>query len=776
MNNFRSYTRKSSAIVGARRAGLSEDEVFQMGGKWGFIDPWAQPETPATRPTAPVARTPLPRPNGSNVVSASSRGYVNLNDIAGTSAELYDDDDEEVKKQKRRDAADAKRAEKEAVINRRQTSSGKIGVTVAKNIERSNKYLLEIKRVITRIDKRAEDQAKGHKLQQLEVDRETRGSSGGAGSGMMSRFRDKAGDLFGLLKMLALPALIGAFIALEKKFNFVTKTVRVVGKVLGAFQDKLNDIANLPLFKNNILGMAIKNLLPILGAFGAFALWKPGAALNAIKGITKIFGFLSNSKELAGLSKFGRIAGKIFLPITIINGIWETISGAIAGWKSGGTKGMLKGALDGLVHGLIGGLIDTISTGIGWVIDQFGGNGSAFKNFKFGKFLDALGSNLGSFAFDVVDSIKRAVFEAIEGMTSIFNSDKSFIEKMMSMIAFPVTFIVRKFKETFGGLSFPEMLKKFVGFVTADNAVGRAAATASAPSFSGVRGGSSTRAVIIDPGNPASMQAQLPSRNLSSRAVPVSQSMSSRITGKRGSDEALIRRELEAAGITDPEAQAAVLGNFQAESGLQAKSENLNYRASRLYATFPKKFKNTADAASYTALGEEAVGNKIYGGRMGNAANEGYKFRGRGYVQLTGKDNYRKYSQMVFGDDRLVENPDLLLDPEVSAKVSVAYIKDRTKGDLRNVDNVTRGIAPANVNSKLAERRALAAKFRGTAKNSGQMLASSTEQAEEAKSAKQLALTMAPINASRTSINTQTTNHLPSLSASTPVEFAPHVV
>jgi putative chitinase len=61
------------------------------------------------------------------------------------------------------------------------------------------------------------------------------------------------------------------------------------------------------------------------------------------------------------------------------------------------------------------------------------------------------------------------------------------------------------------------------------------------------------------------------------------------------------------------------------------------------------------------------IANRVYGGRMGNGdehSGEGYKFRGRGPIQLTGKDNYAACSDFLFQDDTLLQNPDMLLDPE----------------------------------------------------------------------------------------------------------------
>lgn len=145
--------------------------------------------------------------------------------------------------------------------------------------------------------------------------------------------------------------------------------------------------------------------------------------------------------------------------------------------------------------------------------------------------------------------------------------------------------------------------------------------------------------------------------------------------------------KLAASGISDPRAQANILAQVKAESGGVAKSESLKYSPERLLQAFPKYFKNLEDAQKVSAQGEEAIGNRIYGGRMGNAGDEGYKYRGRGLIQLTGKSNYEKYGKMIGVD--LVKNPDMANDPEIAQQLAVAYFKDRGQGkDLTDINQV----------------------------------------------------------------------------------------
>lgn len=113
--------------------------------------------------------------------------------------------------------------------------------------------------------------------------------------------------------------------------------------------------------------------------------------------------------------------------------------------------------------------------------------------------------------------------------------------------------------------------------------------------------------------------------------------------------------------LNTPNRLAHFLAQAAHESGsFKAVSENLNYGAKGLRGIFGKYFPTDALAASYERKPEK-IANRVYGGRMGNgpeASGEGWKFRGRGYIQLTGKDNYKLFDAVV--PDNLIENPDLV--------------------------------------------------------------------------------------------------------------------
>ena len=110
--------------------------------------------------------------------------------------------------------------------------------------------------------------------------------------------------------------------------------------------------------------------------------------------------------------------------------------------------------------------------------------------------------------------------------------------------------------------------------------------------------------------------------------------------------------------------------------GFKAVSENLNYSAKGLLGTFGKYF-NATTAAQYERK-PEMIASKVYGGRMGNgdeASKEGFKFRGRGYIQLTGKSNYTSFTKFI-GED-CVANPDLVATKYPLA--SAAFFFDSNK-------------------------------------------------------------------------------------------------
>ena len=118
---------------------------------------------------------------------------------------------------------------------------------------------------------------------------------------------------------------------------------------------------------------------------------------------------------------------------------------------------------------------------------------------------------------------------------------------------------------------------------------------------------------------------------------------------------------MEKFGIDNPLRLSHFLSQCAHESGnFKLVRENLNYSADGLRKIFPKYFP-TIEVANKYARQPEKIANKVYANRMGNgdeASGDGWKYKGAGFVQLTGKDNYAAFDKFV--DDDILANPDLV--------------------------------------------------------------------------------------------------------------------
>lgn len=118
---------------------------------------------------------------------------------------------------------------------------------------------------------------------------------------------------------------------------------------------------------------------------------------------------------------------------------------------------------------------------------------------------------------------------------------------------------------------------------------------------------------------------------------------------------------MEKFAINTPLRLSHFLAQCAHESGnFAAVSENLNYSADSLQKVF-KKYFPTPELAGKYARQPEKIANRVYASRMGNgdeASGEGFKYRGRGYIQLTGKVNYQSFDKVV--DEDITANPELV--------------------------------------------------------------------------------------------------------------------
>lgn len=171
---------------------------------------------------------------------------------------------------------------------------------------------------------------------------------------------------------------------------------------------------------------------------------------------------------------------------------------------------------------------------------------------------------------------------------------------------------------------------------------------------------------------------------------------------------------LDAHGIS---ASALRVAHFFAQvlhecGGLTIQFENLNYSAKRLPQVWPKRFKPTGplEPADY-ANNPEKLANEVYGGRMGNTQpGDGFRFRGRGMLQVTGRDGYRQVTRVMrqfdAGAPDLEADPDLTISPLWSLHAAAAlwtWKGCNVLADQDSVERVTRAINGGQVG--IADRR-----------------------------------------------------------------------
>lgn len=148
---------------------------------------------------------------------------------------------------------------------------------------------------------------------------------------------------------------------------------------------------------------------------------------------------------------------------------------------------------------------------------------------------------------------------------------------------------------------------------------------------------------------------------------------------------------LDKEGINTKLRKAYFLAQLDYESGFKSIAENMNYSANRLREVFPKYF--TKEQASSYANKALSIGSRVYADRMGNGneqSQDGYTYRGRGFIQLTGKNNYTALSKDTKID--YLKNPDLLLT-EADSMISALWFWNKNNinkyADTDNIDGVS---------------------------------------------------------------------------------------
>ena len=412
-------------------------------------------------------------------------------------------------------------------------------------------------------------------------------------------------------------------------------------------------------------------------------------------------------------------------------------AGRAVGGFAGSVGGMLAGAKLGAMAGAIGGPIGVAIGGVlGGAVGMFFGDQAG----------QIIGDTVGGWAndlrnADIVGTITGAWDGVVAGFKSAYETiGKTWVGFVDSAKAGWDT-IANLFTSAYEGLKSIPVIGPAIQAV--EDAAKKTAAAASAAA-------AAVKTKAVEVGTKAAEKVQQGAEYVANNttvgkgikatgeavrygtdvAVDVAKSAKSRITGKAAENKDALVRQMAASGITDPKEQAMFMAQMDHESGGFTKmEERFNYRsADRLMAvsgSARKLGKPAVEAAM--AQGPEAVAEAMYGGRMGNVnPGDAYKFRGRGHIQLTGRDNYAAASKALGVD--LENNPDLAADPEVAAKVATWYWKKNPKlakaaksGDVESATQVING-----GQNGIAHRKELFAQYSSEAGKGGLAAGSTT--------------------------------------------------
>lgn len=176
----------------------------------------------------------------------------------------------------------------------------------------------------------------------------------------------------------------------------------------------------------------------------------------------------------------------------------------------------------------------------------------------------------------------------------------------------------------------------------------------------------------------------------------------------KGDTERELYKEAYQAGLSGDELKA-FMAQVAHESSSFGRIEERGYSWSKNYKNMPQVWKDRLkrDGVTEANGSAENIFNSVYANRLGNgdyASGDGNRYRGRGYIQLTGKDNYRTIGEAI-GED-LIGNPDLMSDPAIARKASIAWWKLNVRGNVPDDDYTDINAVSGLVNRGSATRTA----------------------------------------------------------------------
>lgn len=380
--------------------------------------------------------------------------------------------------------------------------------------------------------------------------------------------------------------------------------------------------------------------------------------------------FLKGLKRIFSPKNLLKVLGKLALPAMIITTLYEGFSSAFDAYKETGSiweafKAGIGGIVDFLTFGIIdkdmvNDLMDNVADFMRPVTDAVGNFFSKFSRFfsdKFNGIKEFLGLPVNKSSkdvpleektFDEMDDVEQQA--AINALNEKIRAEETRIRKKIDALAAAE----KESQDSFAAKAREKLgiKKKTAAEMEAETGVKRTETAA-----------------------PSTAPTQAP-------AAPVSGDAKPKKVGSESGKKAMIKA-MDDAGITDKTARAAIMAQIAHESGdFTTLSENLNYKAPTLLRLFPRKFSSPDDAAQVAAGGPASVAERIYGGRMGNTdPGDGFKYRGRGFIQLTGKQNYTKFG--------VASNPDSVSEMSTASDTAIKYMK-QFKGDWGDIKAVTK--------------------------------------------------------------------------------------